>query len=206
MSKELIDWTSRRIAEVQQETAVRYDERQRDFPCSPGDLVFIREETQKSKRDMKWSELHRVQSIDDNKLNVVVTRSYGADYKPVTVNVQRLRLPRIGAQLPGRQGVPSQEPDPEDEEFDEVEAYRKLLLSASTVALLGKKLPLEDDRQRTNPIVAAEGMECETGGAKELPETLETADNLHRPLDSGESISDDLLLTLGSSGEPQLQR
>ena len=125
---------------------------------------------------------------------MAVTRLYGPDYKPVTVNVQRLRPyheselnSQVHPEAPEdvREKVPSQEPDSEDEEFDEVEAYRKLLLAASTVALLGKKLQLEDDRQRTNPIVAAEGMECETGGAKELPETLETADNLHRPLDSG---------------------
>ena len=94
MSKELIDWTSRRIAEVQQETAVRYDERQRDFPCSPGDLVFIREETQKSKSDMKWTELHRVQSIDINKIVGLLQTSHGECTKVTAI-------PRIGAQLRG---------------------------------------------------------------------------------------------------------
>ena len=184
MSKELMDWTSGRIAEVQQQVAARYDERQRDFPCSPGDLVFVREETNKAKRDMKWSELHRVQSIDENKLNVVVTSLYGPNSKPVTVNVQRLRpyhqseLNRqVHPEVPvdSMEKVPSPEPYPGDgESDDDAEAYNRLVLAASNVVFLGNRSQLNDDRQWTHPTVATEGLECETGGAEELPVTLET--------------------------------
>jgi len=100
-----------------------------------------------------------------------------------------------------REKVPSPEPDPEDVELDD---YHRLVLAASTVALLGKKLQLRDDRQRTNSTVTAEGMIRETGGAAELPETLETAGNRHWPLHSEESLSKDLLLTSEGSGDPQL--
>ncbi len=214
MSKDLIDWTCRRIAEVQQVAAVRYDERQRDFPCSPGDLVFVREETHKSKSDMKWSELHRVQSMDDNKLNVVVTSLYGPDPKPITVNVQRLRpyheseLNLQGqpeAPVSNREKVPSPEPDPEDDDLVEAEAYQRFILAASTVANLGKEAQLEDDRQWTRPAVPASRVLRETGGAAELPETLEESGNLHRPASEGESLSNDLLPTSESSSEPQIQ-
>ena len=96
---------------------------------------------------MKWSELHRVQSMDENKLNVVVTSLYGPDFKPVTVNVQRLR-PYHESELNfqvhpvapecDREKVPSQEPYPEDNGLDEVDAHNQLLLAASTITRLGK--------------------------------------------------------------------
>ena len=56
------------------------------------------------------------------------------------------------------------------------------------------------------PGVVATGVIRETGGAAELPETLEATGNLHRPLVEKESLSNDLLLTSEDSEVPQLQK
>jgi transposase InsO family protein len=89
LSRELMTWTAEMIERAQSEMKARYDQHQKDMVMKEGDMVLVRNEKLKAKREPLWSELHRVVAVSEDGLNVTVCPVGGT--REEMVSVQRLR-------------------------------------------------------------------------------------------------------------------